>query len=514
MDTADPLAESELPDDEVVVCEELAQPPRKGMTRRLVGGTLNYGVGQALPQMLRFLQLLVFSHVLTETDYGVLELAGTFSIFLMQFMRLGVPGAVTRFYFDHREGPSLTDYVTTIFIFLLGSSAVIGLGTWLAGPWLFEHLIPDLKFYPYGLLALGTAVITCNQNLQDKLVQAREQSSYMAVLNVVRAVIFIALALTFVLALRWGATGMLLAELIAAALIFVQAGWYLRPNLRGHFQPEMLRTSVIYGLGVLPSHLVWNLAALVTNSILADAIDLGAVGELGFARRFVLPLTVLASACQTAFIPIYFSLRSDYSAKNIDALVRTARFVWAGAITVAIGGVFFIPPMLRLMTPQEYHNAATLVPILVVGFLSQTVYFVFGPELYYSKKTYLVPIVTASSAIVSVLFTLATVKSMGAAGVAWANSLGSVALTVTAVILSRRLVSIPHRAKDLLRLAICGLAVFAVAWPLADGTVARQIAVALVAAPAYPLLLWICGDPTVREAAEYAAKHWSAFTAR
>jgi O-antigen/teichoic acid export membrane protein len=512
MDAVDPLAQPESPDEDVMVDEPA--PPRKGMTRRIVGGTLNYGVGQALPQVLRFLQLLVFTQVLTETDYGVLELAGTFSAFLMQFMRLGVPGAVTRFYYDHREGRALTDYVTTIAIFLLGSSAVIGLGTVLAGPWLFEHLIPDLKFYPYGLLALGTAVISCNQNLQDRLVQAREQSSYMAILNVVRALIFIALALWFVLALRWGAYGMLMAELIAAAILFVQAGRYLLPNLRGRFQSAMLRTSVIYGVGILPSHLIWNLAALATNSILADTIDLGAVGELGFARRFVLPLTVLASAFQTAFVPIYFSLRSDHTPKNVDTLVRTARFVWAGAIAVSIGGTFFIPPIMRLLTPVEFHNAASLVPILVVGFLAQTVYFVFGPELYYSKKTYLVPIVTASSAIVSVVFTLATVKTMGAAGVAWANSLGTVAMMVTAVIFSRRLVSIPHQAKDLLRLAACGIAVAGIAWPLAHGAIVQQIVVAVLAAAAYPVLLWICGDPTVREATEYLGKRWSTFTAR
>jgi O-antigen/teichoic acid export membrane protein len=514
MDAVDPLAESESSAEEPVVVDEPGPAPRKGMTRRLVGGTLNYGVGQALPQVMRFLLIPVFTLYLTPADYGVLLLAGNFSAFMIQFMRLGVPGAVTRFYYDHREGPALTDYVTTIAIFLLGSSAVIGTATLLVGPWLFEHLIPDLRFFPFGALALATAVISCNQNLQDRLVQAREQSSYMALLNVGRAVVSIALAVWFIVALGWGAYGMLLAELLATAALFVQAGRYLLPNLRGHFQPAMLRTSIVYGLGVLPSHFVYNLAALVTSSILADQVNMGAAGQFGIARNFTQPLTVLASAFQTAFIPIYFSLRADHRPKNVETLVRTARFVWAGSITVAIGATFLIPPILRLMTPEQFHDAATLVPIMVIGFLSQTVYSAFGPELYFSKKTYLVPIVTASSAIVSILITLATVKTMGAAGVAWANSLGSVALTVTAVIFSRRLVSIPHQPKDLLRLAVCGVAVTAAAWPLAQGAVTQQIAVALAAAAAFPALLWICGDPTVREATEYLAKRWSTFTAR
>ena len=274
----------------------------------------------------------------------------------------------------------------------------------------------------------------------------------------------------------------------------------------------MLRTSVKYGLGVLPSHLVYNFAALVTASILADQVDMGAVGELEVARKFTLPLTVLNFAFQTAFVPIYFSLRQT-APKNVETLVRTARFVWAGSITVAIGATLLIPPILRLMTPEQFHGAATLVPIMVIGFLAQTVYSAFGPELYFSKKTYLVPIVTASSAIVSIVITMLTVKTMGAAGVAWANSLGALALTVTAVIFSRRLVSIPHQAKDLLRLAFCGIAVAGAAWASVGQTMAGQFAVGTAAVVAFPALLWICGDPTVREAADDLKQRWAMFRA-
>ncbi len=183
---------------------------------------------------------------------------------------------------------------------------------------------------------------------------------------------------------------------------------------------------------------------------------------------------------------------------------------------MAIGATFLTPPILRLMTPEQFHDAATLIPIMVIGFLAQTVYSAFGPELYFSKKTYLVPIVTASSAIVSIVITMLTVKTMGAAGVAWANSLGAVALTITAVIFSRRLVSIPHRLTDLLRLAGCGIVVAGAAWLLAGSTgagqsIVGQFAVGILAIVAFPALLWISGDPTVREATDYLVKRWAMF---
>ena len=418
-------------------------------------------------------------------------------------MRLGVPGAVTRFYYDHREGPELSDYVTTIARFLICSSLAIGGIALLVGPWLLEHLIPGLAFYPYGLLVIASATISCNQNLQDRLVQVREQASYAAKLNIGRAGTSIVLALVFVLGFRWGAFGMLLAELVAAALFFIQACRYLLPNLHGRFRPDMLRTSVKYALGILPSHFMVSVAPVVTRSVLADASSLGAVGQLGIAGRFMQPLTVLGFAFQTAFVPIYFALRNDETQKSVETVVRTAALCLDGCRGSCLGGALLIPAMIRLLTPEQFHTSAGIVPILCLGFLGQTVYSVFAPEIYYSKRTYLVPLVSGTSLIVTILITVLTVKEYGAFGIAWATSLGILSMAVTSILLSQRLVAIPHCRLDLLRIGACGAAVAAVAWMLPVHSIPEQLIVGSLEVLAFPLLLWVSGDPTVRGARDY-----------
>ena len=65
--------------------------------------------------------------LLTPEDFGVLALAGAFATFLAVPMRLGVPGAVTRFYFDHRGTEGLSDYVKTIERFLFANGFLIGI---------------------------------------------------------------------------------------------------------------------------------------------------------------------------------------------------------------------------------------------------------------------------------------------------------------------------------------------------------------------------------------------------
>ena len=81
-----------------------------------------------------------------------------------------------RFYYDHDEGPSLRDYVTTVAWFLLGSSLVVGLIALVVCPWILAALIPGLPL-PFAFLAILTGIAFVNSELQSRLVQAREQLS-------------------------------------------------------------------------------------------------------------------------------------------------------------------------------------------------------------------------------------------------------------------------------------------------------------------------------------------------
>ncbi len=96
------------------------------MWKRLGGATLNYGLGSILPQVLSFVFVPVFTAFLTPADYGVLELASALAAVLVIVMRLGMGGALTRFYFEYREGETLRDYVTSLAWFVMIASMVIG----------------------------------------------------------------------------------------------------------------------------------------------------------------------------------------------------------------------------------------------------------------------------------------------------------------------------------------------------------------------------------------------------
>lgn len=468
------------------------------LLRRLTSGTFYYGLGQFLPKLVRFLLLPVFTLFLTPEDYGILELTVAVGSLLAIGMRLGVPGSATRFYFDYREGPKLKDYITTLAGFLSFASLIIGGLALLVAPWVLDFVMPGLDYAPYFILiAIGT-ILSANYQLQLRLIQAREQASLAARLSISRAAISILLAVVFVVFLRLGATGMLMAETIVGGFFLLQAVAYLKPELRGRFQWGMLKSSLSYGLGVLPGHLMGTLSPLITRAWLSSASSVSAVGLLGIATRFAMPMTLAVTAFQRAFQPVYFAIRDAQEKEDVERLVTTVRDVWAGSLGLALAGGIGGPALIRLLTPAEYHEAAPLVTILTFGFLGHMAYTLLASEIFFQKKTWLTPGVSAASLVTTVAITALTVDRFGASGVAWANAGALITAALVAGTLAVRMVRLPHDWWSLGRSTALGLPPLIAALFLPEMDTFQQLLLCGGVLLGFAALLWLTGDPSIR----------------
>ena len=385
--------------------------------------------------------------------------------------------------------------MTTVAWFLLVCSLTVAGTALLIGPWLLGYFIPKLPFIPFALLGILSAILYCNMELQNRLVQAREQAAYAARLNIGRASISIALAVLFVVLLHWGAAGMLSAEVVSYGVLALVAAGYLRPELAGRFRWSMLRSSFAYGMALLPGDFIQGLIPLVTRAILAGVKGVAATGVLSVAIKFTQPLTILGTAFQTAFNPIYFSMRKESTAAGMQRLAMTARNVWALAIFGALGVALLGPSAIKLMMPASYGAAAALLPILVVGFLGMVISSLFGAEVYYSKQTWWVPIVVLSSGVVDIALSCLLVGKYGAAGVAWGSSARVVTYALLFAVISLRLVKIPHHWFSLLRITLCGAAAGSTLIGISRKGGIEEIGFGILGVVLFPILLWVTGDP-------------------
>ncbi len=406
------------------------------LPKRIFGAMFNFGVSNVMTKIIGFLLIPVYTQYLSPDDYGIVELCGAFSAFVIIFIRLGVPGAVNRFYFDYKNKPEkLNDYVTTIHHLLVFSSIILGTVVGIVMYVFSDTILPGILFFPFLVLTIINAGFSANSDLQKRLLQSKEKSAYMAKLNISLALVGIGLALLFVVVLNFGALGLMLSQSVTTFIFFIQAQYYLRHYINGKFNWSMLRDSLRYGAGLLPHHLFAVMAPLLSKVVLNSKESLAALGIFALAIRFTQPLDILYNTFNMSFNPIYFSLRKNKENQKIRTVYRSVWYISIGVFTLV---AIILPSIIPLITPERFHQSAYLIPILALGFLGQVLYSLFLIENYYDKNTKRVSLVTGSGLAINLLVTLLTVNTLGVYAVAIASSAGFITLSVMGYIFSKK----------------------------------------------------------------------------
>lgn len=416
--------------------------------KKLLGHSANFGLGSVLPQLIGFLLIPLYARVLTPEDYGVLELVTTLALFLTPLLKMGIPGAVTRFYYDYYENETLLrNFITTIHRILNLGAVILGsilfLFLYLFGSDLFGGLV----FWPYMVLAIVIAALSANNHLQKKLIQNRLQSRLNMLLQVVFASVNIGLTLLLVVVFKMGALGSILASAVVTVGFYFQARYYLRNDLTGKYQLGMAKEAFRYGSGILPHHLALQTGPLVTKTILANVATLALLGIFSMSMRFVSPLILVCTSLNTVMVPLYNASRKKDETDKISKLLRQILAISFVAYAVFI---LVMPFVMKWSLPPTYHGAIPYVPILAIAFLGRTVYHVSVAEIFYQKKTRFISIITITGTIVNVLVCLSLVGEYGAIALCWAFSLSYVVWGVIAYLYKRKVSDYQMFNKELL----------------------------------------------------------------
>lgn len=435
-----------------------------GTFKRLISHTINYGLGSVLAQVIGFFLIPVYTSYLDPEEYGIIELTVALTAFLIPVMKLGLPGAVTRFYFDFRDNKEkLANYITTLFrmLNLSALSFIIFCAVFfhVAG----SYLIPDLPFWPYIFLGIITAGLGANNQLQQKLLQNREQSRYSMILKTSFVFFSIGLTLILVIIFELGALGFVLATFVTTFLFFIQAYIYLRKDLGGTYDKKMASESMKFGLGILPHHLANSFAAFLTRSILSRTASLASVGIYSIGLRFFAPLEIIYSSIVTAFVPIY----NDYRVKENDIKIRqTIQQILLLSFVIFSLYLFCTPVIMKLMLPPNYLESIKLVPILALAFIGKTLYQISMVEVFYSKNTKFISLLTISSIFLNIIIFISLLGGYQEEAISWGFSAGFLLGGILALFYKKRVSNYTLFFKELSAFAISSLVIWGIAYQI------------------------------------------------
>jgi O-antigen/teichoic acid export membrane protein len=320
-----------------------------------------------------FLTLPVFASVLAPDEYGRVTLLLTVFGLVTLLLSGGLEVAVFRAAFPGVDGVAHTrrirTLVTALFVGPLAVGSVVG-GVVAVGPSIFTLEATDVGLY---LVAAGAFTAATVAPLA--LLRARERFVPYAVLTLSYTVVQLLLRVFFVAVARMGATGWVVADTVAAAVVLVISLRWQAPllSLRNGSVQE-LRAGLRVGLPLVP-HLAahWGLN-LSDRLVIAGFTSATVVGVYGMGYQIALAAGMAVTEINRAFMPRYGE--AIHGTQGRAALSRHATHQVLATLGVTGAVALTGPQVVHHVLPSAYQDAAAYIPWVCLGFAFLGMYYV------------------------------------------------------------------------------------------------------------------------------------------
>lgn len=415
--------------------------------KRLIKGSVIYGTGRFLQNIIGFLLIPVYTRYLAPSDYGIVAITRSIGSIMEILLGMGLTVAVVREYYDYVDSQEgVSEYIGTVFLFLLLVSFLTISALTIFGGSLFDALLSKVPFRPYILLTLWTALFGTSGNVLLSLYRAREQAGRYVMLKTAQFIVYIGMIIYLVVMLRQGALGQIRGSFFTGLLFFFV---FLLLTLREggvQFSMPKLKNALKLGLPILPHLLSGWVLAVLDRLLLERMTSLYEVGLYNLGYQIGMVMSLIVSAINYAWTPIFYDIaKNARDPRNILSRMFTLYMVVVS--TFAVGIILFSREVIIIMAAKPFHNAYLVVPPVTLGYLFQGLYFMSLTPIFYEKKTYIMPLLTGIAATANIGFNMLWIPNLGMMGAAYAT-LGAFALLFGLThLVAQRFYEIPYDYK-------------------------------------------------------------------
>lgn len=451
---------------------------------RLFGQGGMYTAGLFLMRAGNFLLLPLYTALLSTEQYGavgvVQQLVGVVVV-----LSVAAQGhAVLRLGVDAEADPARLGRLVSTLAVYVGAGGVLLTGVALALWPLYRPLMGDQALWPVGIAGLvgvtGQALFQLSLAYQQLRGRAKVHTS----LNIQRWLVLLAGVLLFVLGMRWGPAGLLLAMslsyTVGAALALRRVDG-LRPAVHG----GDLGAGLTYGLPLIPHLLSGVIIQATDRALLASGPGLDQVGLYTLAANLSSAVFMVAMGMQRAWVPFLLRLDRDRVADGWERARKLSFFALAMVASAAVGVGLFAPEIVALIGRKAYVEASAVLPVLVMTAFIRAYYLQSVAVVVANKRTARwLALITVPAALLNVVLNLELIPVYGMMGAAFATLGAHTVEAALATGLGRIARPVPFKyVRGLVLLVLVGAALWFghdAALPLRLGLAAGFVAALLV----------------------------------
>ncbi len=358
----------------------------------MLGHASKYLSGHAALVVLQLVSIPVFTHLLAPADYGLFQIFNSYISIGTVLITLNAASSVTRRELEIEKGD--TSFLGSVLLLIISTviftaACVLPFADRVSG---VLGITPALVF-----LLVFAILSSAAFQVFNSFCIARKESAVYSVVSIVRgyggALFSIAITLVLVqnlyLGPAWGTT-------VASCMVSV---WVVRklsrhaslaPTLE-HFR-YMVMFSVPLMFYSIGNVILGQLDRVMVNGMIGAA----EAGIYSLAYNVGLLLDVVSSALHAALVPFWFKHLNAGERMQADNL---GDFNFRLTLVFALGLIFFSKELLTIIAADAFHAAFDLLPVIVVGYVFNSVYKIYLREVSYSKRMWHVSLVAVIGAI-------------------------------------------------------------------------------------------------------------------
>jgi len=338
--------------------------------RELSKDTAIYGFGSVLKKAIGLFLIPFYTRALSPGEFGILDILGTFSFFIMVIVGLGMDGATGRYFFiaDNEKEKGKVLYTSVIIRIISNVVPVVGLSLF-AGR--LSHVLFDSDKYTWAIVfTLLTIPILNISKLQDLLFRYYRQPWKFTLVSSVRAIVSPTFGILLVVVLQWSVFGATLASLVSSLVVLLFAYfYYARKRYYREFNWYWAKKMLKFGYPLIfTGMLVW-VNSVSDRFFLLHYSSLEQIGFYSIGNIFSQPIQLINLALTLSATVLIMSLFSEEADENKPKTKEFLTKIWYTylffGISIAVLISVFSYEIVNFITTPEY-----IMGILAIPFLS------------------------------------------------------------------------------------------------------------------------------------------------
>jgi O-antigen/teichoic acid export membrane protein len=385
-----------------------------GSINRLFGESIIYGIGLLLKKAIGFFLIPLYTHTLTQIQYGKLAMIYLLSGVLIVIFTLGLNDALLKQLTE--KNADAKEVFSRFFFFRLIYSSFF-----LLSLIAYSKQIATLLLEPSDYYLISLAIITIwIENLFDPallILRIENRSKKFVMINTFRFIVTIGLNILFVLHFKLGLGGVLLGNLCSSSIFF----FVIYPEIHRLFTLKINWTKtknlLSYGLPLLPlSIIIWIGLDLTDRWIIKWILGLSETGIYTLGYQFGTVIGITVHGFRASWTPFFFKNPDKKEAFINSAITftRICMFLWAILS-------FFTPEIFKIMVAKEYWKAQSIVPVIAFSYIFFGLEEIFTAGFYIKSRTGLLIPTSLTPLLVNISLNLYLIPRFGIMGAAVAT---------------------------------------------------------------------------------------------